>query len=71
MNTLTTVYPAFSPYLTVRDADKAIAFYQAAFGATERCHQWMLQHEIEKVSPEEMQKRWDAMCGECGGSETA
>ncbi len=23
--------------------------------------QWMLQHEIEKVSPEEMQKRWDAM----------
>lgn len=28
-------------------------------------HQWMLQHEIEKVSPEEMQKRWDAMAGEC------
>lgn len=24
-------------------------------------HLWMLQHEIEKVSPEEMQKRWDAM----------
>jgi PhnB protein len=157
MNTLTTDYPAFSPYLTVRDADQAIAFYQAAFGATERfrltnaadgkvghaelliqgslvmlaeenpqwgnqsptalggtpvafClivenadaaveravaaggtvlmpladqfygfrsgsvmdpfgHQWMLQHEIEKVSPEEMQKRWDAMCGECSGSE--
>lgn len=32
-------------------------------------NQWMLQHEIEKVSPEEMQKRWDAMCGECSGSE--
>lgn len=30
--------------------------------------QWMLQHEIEKVSPEEMQKRWDAMGGECSGS---
>lgn len=28
-------------------------------------HQWMLQHEIEKVSPEEMQKRWDAMTREC------
>lgn len=24
-------------------------------------HEWMLQHEIEKVSPEEMQKRWDVM----------
>ncbi len=24
-------------------------------------HEWMLQHEIEKVSPEEMQRRWDAM----------
>ena len=24
-------------------------------------HQWMVQHEIEKVSPEEMQKRWAAM----------
>ena len=159
MNTPTTDYPEFSPYLTVRDADKAIEFYRAAFGATERfrltnsadgkighaelliqdslfmladenpqwgnqspqtvggtpvtfCltvdnadaafervvaaggtvlmppadqfygfrsasvmdpfgHQWMLQHEIEKVSPEEMQKRWDAMGGDCGGAETA
>lgn len=24
-------------------------------------HEWMLQKEIEKVSPEEMQRRWDAM----------
>jgi uncharacterized glyoxalase superfamily protein PhnB len=24
-------------------------------------HEWMLQREIEKVSPEEMQRRWDAM----------
>lgn len=31
-------------------------------------HQWMIQKEIEKVSPEEMQNRWDAMAGECGGS---
>jgi PhnB protein len=34
-------------------------------------HQWMLQHEIEKVSPEEMQKRWDAMGGECSGAADA
>ncbi|MCL4105633.1 UNVERIFIED_CONTAM: hypothetical protein GTU68_023700 [Idotea baltica] len=25
-------------------------------------HEWMIQHETEKVSPEEMQRRWDAMC---------
>jgi PhnB protein len=31
-------------------------------------HEWMLQHEIEKVSHEEMQKRWDAMGGECSNS---
>ena len=24
-------------------------------------HQWMVQHEIEKVSPEDMQTRWAAM----------
>ena len=35
-------------------------------------HQWMLQHELEKVSPGEMQKRWDAMSsGECPGTEAA
>lgn len=146
-------YPAFSPYLCVRDAAQALAFYRAAFGATERfrltdkksgqvvhaelliqgalvmlseenpqwgnkapptlggssvtfcvmvpdadaaCeravaagakvlmppadqfygfrsasvadpfgHQWMLQHEIEEVPPEEMQKRWDGMSAGC------
>jgi PhnB protein len=148
----TLAYPSFSPYITVHDASKAIAFYNAAFGATERfrladessgkighaeldlqgsllmlsdenpawnkspqtlggtpvkfClmvenadaaiekavaagatplmpasdqfygfrsgsvrdpfgHEWMLQHEIEKVSPEEMQKRWNDMLGKC------
>jgi PhnB protein len=149
MNTNPFSYPPMSPYLTVKDASKAIEFYQAAFGATElyrltdastrtighaeimingshlmlsdenpawgnksplslggtsvklclmvedtdaaverasaagatiempptdmfygfRCaalsdpfgHKWMLQHEIEKVLPEEMQQRWDAM----------
>lgn len=32
-------------------------------------HEWMIQHPVEKVSPEEMQKRWDAMFAqgpECG-----
>lgn len=24
-------------------------------------HEWMLQHEVEKIAPEEMQRRWDAM----------
>ncbi len=148
-------YPAFSPYLAVRDAAKAIEFYKAAFGASERfrlidkntgkvghaeltilgdlvmlaeenpqwgnlspqtlggtpvCfslivenaddafaraiaagatvrmpvmdqfygfrsgtvidpfgYQWMLQHRTETVSPDEMQKRWDAMGAQCGG----
>ena len=157
MSTPASDYPAFSPYLCVRDAAKAIDFYKAAFGATERfrltdktsgkvghaelmiegalvmlseenpqwgnkspltlggspisfClnvknadaaleravaagatvlmpatdqfygfrsasisdpygHQWMLQHFIEKVSPEELQKRWDNMSAQCGGSE--
>jgi uncharacterized glyoxalase superfamily protein PhnB len=160
MNTKPVNYPPMSPYLTVKDASKAIEFYQNAFGATElyrltdastgaighaeimingshimlsdenpawgnksplslggtavklclmvdntdaaverasaagatvemppcemfygfRCaaisdpfgHKWMLQHEIEKVSPEEMQKRWDAMVasGETGCAST-
>jgi len=153
MSTPTKDYPGLSPYLSVSDAAKAIAFYKTAFGAVERyrlsdkktgkvvhaelliegglimlaeenpqwgnkspatlggtavtfcvmvkntdasfdravaagatvimpvadqfygfrsCsvrdpfgHQWMLQHELEKVSPEEMQKRWDAMTGGC------
>ena len=30
-------------------------------------HQWMLQHQIEKVAPEEMQTRWDAMIEGCAG----
>jgi PhnB protein len=36
MSTPATEYPVFSPYLCVRDAARAIKFYQAAFGATER-----------------------------------
>jgi len=35
-------------------------------------HEWMLQHEIEKVLPEEMQKRWDTIVvsGEMDCSDT-
>lgn len=157
MSTPSTEYPTVSPYLSVRNAAQAIAFYKAAFGATERfrlsdkasgnvghaelliegslvmlseenpqwgnkapptlggtpitfCvmvknadaalaravaagatvlmpaadqfygfrsgsvvdpygHQWMLQHQIETVSPEEMQKRWDAMTSGCPDAE--
>ncbi|MCD8534100.1 MAG: VOC family protein [Verrucomicrobia bacterium] len=32
-------------------------------------HEWMIQHSVEEVSPEDMQKRWDAMCldgSDCG-----
>jgi len=148
-----TDYPSFSPYLAVHDAEAALAYYNAAFGAVELyrlvdstsgkighaeltlnghlvmlseenpawnksprtlggtavkfClmvddpdsafaravsagaealmpprdefygfrsasvrdpfgHEWMLQKEIEKVSPKEMQRRWDDMIKECG-----
>ena len=32
-------------------------------------HQWMIQHKIEQVAPEEMQKRWDAMVQDCPSKE--
>lgn len=28
-------------------------------------HEWLIGHSIEEVSPEEMQRRYDAMMGEC------
>ena len=35
-------------------------------------HEWMIQHEVETVSPEEMERRWAAMLasgnGSCGDS---
>jgi PhnB protein len=158
MNPPNSNYPAFSPYLTVRNAEQAIEFYKAAFDATERIrltnpadgtinhaellihgnlimiseespqwgtksplalsgtpvafclivpnadiafdraiaagatvhmplsdhfygfrsgsvldpsgHQWMLQHEIEKLSPSELQSRWNTMMAGCGTSES-
>ncbi len=159
MNTPTSDYPAFSPYLTVRNTAAAIDFYTTAFGAVERfrladkqtgkighaelliagnlvmladenpqwgnkspttlsgspitfCllvdnadaaldravaagatvampaadqfygfrsgsvidpfgHQWMLQHQIETVSPETLQQRWDSLTAQGCGGETA
>lgn len=153
MNTPSEAYPVISPYLTVKDAAKAIEFYKVALGATERLrlsdeasgkvghaelliagglvmlsdenpnwcnkspcslggtavklclmvddvdatveqakqagatvtmppmdmfygfrsasisdpygHEWMIQRQIEEVSNEEMQRRWDAMLKEC------
>lgn len=160
MSTTATDYPVLSPYLCVRDGARAIEFYKAAFGATERfrlsdktsgkvghaellvagslvmlseenpqwgnkspltlggspvtfClmvddadaaldravkagatvlmpaadqfygfrsasvadpdgHQWMLQHQTEKLSPADLQARWDGMMsGGCPGGEQA
>lgn len=31
-------------------------------------HEWLIQHLFEEVSPEEMQRRWDAMAKDCGPS---
>ncbi len=41
--------------------------YRSCVIADPSGQQWMLQHEIEKVSPEAMQERWDAMVA--GGCE--
>lgn len=34
-------------------------------------HEWILQREIEKVSPEEMQRRWDEMVDGCKSDDPA
>ncbi len=32
-------------------------------------HEWLLQHQIEKLTPQQMQERWDAMTGQdCSGA---
>ena len=31
-------------------------------------HEWLIQHEIEEVAPEEMQRRWNEMAGKCAES---
>jgi uncharacterized glyoxalase superfamily protein PhnB len=34
-------------------------------------HKWMVQHKIEDVSPEEMQRRWETMSKDPGGCGTS
>lgn len=53
---------------SVMPPENAFYGYRMAVIADPGGQQWMIQHEIEKVSPEEMQKRWDAMAGSCSGS---
>ena len=72
---------SFSVHLHVDDADRAIAraveagatlvraaadqFYGERGGTVRDPfgHEWLLGHEIEKVTPEEMQRRYTAMMG--------
>lgn len=49
---------------TVRPPNDEFYGFRSCVIADPSGQQWMLQHEIEKVSPEEMQKRWDAMVAE-------
>ena len=69
-----TIHEVF-PYLRVRDANAAIEFYKQAFGAEEKFrlseriaklldpfgHDWMLGTHIEDVTPEETQRRFNAL----------
>ncbi len=51
----------------VREPSDQFYGYRAAGLKDPFGHEWMIQHEIEKVAPEEMQRRWDAMTetGDC------
>lgn len=53
---------------SVMAPENAFYGYRMAVVSDPGGQQWMIQHEIEKVSPEEMQKRWDAMAGTCSGN---
>jgi PhnB protein len=56
---------------SAREPMDAFYGYRMAVVKDPAGHQWMMQHEIEKVAPEEMQKRWDAMAGQgCEGTKT-
>jgi catechol 2,3-dioxygenase-like lactoylglutathione lyase family enzyme len=60
------------PYLCVRDAAAALEFYTAVFGAEELLrltdaggrdpfgHEWLLGHELEALSSEELKQRFEA-----------
>ena len=59
-----TVHELFA-YLRLENASKAIDFYREAFGAKEKFRLTepggRIGHEIEKISPAEMQRRYDEM----------
>jgi PhnB protein len=56
---------------SVHAPNDAFYGYRMALVKDPAGHNWMVQHEIEKVAPEEMQKRWDSMTGECPASKAA
>jgi PhnB protein len=56
---------------SVHAPNDAFYGYRMALVKDPAGHKWMVQHEIEKVSPEEMQKRWDSMTGECSAGNSA
>lgn len=49
----------------VRPPMDAFYGYRMAVVKDPAGHQWMVQHEIEKVGHAEMQKRWDSMTDGC------
>jgi uncharacterized glyoxalase superfamily protein PhnB len=61
-------YHSATPYLTIRDAARAIDFYRQAFGATELMRMpgpggKIMQTHKEDLSPEEIARRRDAQMG--------
>ena len=58
-------YHTATPYLIAKDAARAIAFYQQAFGATEVMR---LAAPDGKVAHAEIRKRFAAMCQASGAS---
>lgn len=52
---------------SVRPPDDQFYGYRMALIQDPAGHQWMLQHEIERIAPDDMQKRWDHMVSQCTG----
>lgn len=55
----------------VRPPADAFYGYRMAVVKDPAGHQWMVQHEIEKVDHAEMQKRWDSMTGDCSSGKAS
>ena len=56
---------------SVRPPMDAFYGYRMAVVKDPAGHQWMVQHEIEKVDHAEMQKRWDSMTGDCSSGKAS